>query len=114
MTTIPPSPSEVGTWLNVALFLLSCAAAVITIIGAMRRGRQEVTFGFQPASKEEFNEEKVKTNTDIREIFQRLNHTEASIKQNTAVTEINTATMVRLEGQLLKIMERIPNEFRNT
>jgi hypothetical protein len=56
MTAAPsPSASEIGTWVNVAMLLINCVCAVMLAIAARATAKREVTFGFVPASKEEFN-----------------------------------------------------------
>jgi len=50
-----PTPAEIGTWVNVGMLFLNGAVAIVTILSVNRKARREVTFAFEPASKEEFD-----------------------------------------------------------
>ncbi len=53
--TAPATPAEIGTWLNIAILLINSGCAITMVLTARRSARREVTFGFVPAGKEEFD-----------------------------------------------------------
>ena len=46
--------AQIGTWVNVGMLFLNAAVAIVTILSVNRSQKREVTFAFEPASKEEF------------------------------------------------------------
>jgi hypothetical protein len=108
--------SDVITW-GFVLVLTTIAANVVLIITTRRTQKREVSFGFEPASKEEFDEHKkhtsrihdilfdeirkvnVSTAKDVRDLGERVAGVETQM-------ELMNQRTVQIDTKLDRLIER--------
>jgi septal ring factor EnvC (AmiA/AmiB activator) len=95
------SPAEIGTWVNVGMLFLNGAVAIVTILSVSRTAKREVTFAFEPASKEEFDRHVL----DQAETLKALNHELAALRQE--MRNVQDQLLLAGENRVSKLHERI-------
>jgi hypothetical protein len=96
-----PTPAEMGAWMNIAILVINCGCAVVLVFAARSTAKREVTFGFVPASKEEFNRHVLEQAETLRALSGEL----AALRQE--MRNDRDQLLLAAENRVSKLHERI-------
>jgi hypothetical protein len=82
------TPSATTVCLVVGLLLSAGAnaATILLAIGAFRKNKTEVSFGFEPASKEAFDKHEEKNADELRDVWTEINQMKHDVLDLTRAT----------------------------
>jgi hypothetical protein len=119
-----PNPTELGTWMIVAAFVVSAASGAVSMIAAFRTQRRQVSLTDQYVRTDEFDRHKTdfdkhvdrferevnKLNEDrkmdVREVHRRIDAVSSQVSGVASSVDLLNQRMVQIDQKLDRTIER--------